>query len=480
MTRRAKTDHQPRILIVDDDASLLRLFEYNLDSWGYQTCSANCGEAMFQELADNPFDLILLDVKLPDGSGIEFLATIGETYPLTKLIMVTAHGTVETAMDAVRLGAYDFLTKPVDLERLKIVVRNAVELSQSEAKRDDLQTIVDGRDGFGALIGMSNRMQVIYELIANVATSDCSVLITGETGTGKELVALEVHRNSQRSAGEMVTVNCAAIPRDLVESEMFGHEKGAFTGAVQRKIGCAERADRSSLFLDEIGELDILLQAKLLRFLQDGTFTRVGQASSIRSDARIISATNRDPATAVADGKMRQDLLYRINVVRIDVPPLRERRGDIPLLADAFLRQATEDHHRPGAQFTDEAMRLLMNYTWPGNVRELKNVVTGMVVLNKDDSLEAAMVPAEIWDSVAIGDRLKQPLSSPPNHARIRPFWESEKAILNQALLACHGNVGEAAKRLEVSRATLYRKTKQYGLGTKGADKGQSNITPKQ
>ncbi len=479
MTRRVKSSDQARVLVVDDDDNLLRLFDYNLGRWGYQTCRANSGSTMHQALADNPFDLILLDVQLPDGDGIEFLASITETYPLTKVVMVTAHGTVDMAMDAVRLGAFDFLTKPVDLERLKIVVRNAVELSRSEAERNNLQAIVAGRDGFGNLIGTSSKMQVIYEMIANVAASDCAVLITGETGTGKELVASEIHGESHRGEQEMVTVNCAAIPRELVESEMFGHEKGAFTGAVQRKIGCAERANNSSLFLDEIGELDVVLQAKLLRFLQDGTFTRVGQASSIRSDARIISATNRDPAAAVAEGLLRQDLLYRINVVRIDVPPLRERRGDIPLLAESFLREATEDNHKSYAHFSDEIMHLLMNYTWPGNVRELKNVVTRMVVLNSGDSLESETIPIEIRESVANADRLKQPISSPPSHARIRPFWESEKAILHQALLACQGNVGEASKRLEVSRATLYRKITQYDLGKKGAGKASSKATPK-
>ena len=297
-----KSRKKRRILIVDDDENLRRLMEYNLNKWGYEVVLAETGQEMYDALSENPYDLILLDVRLPDGEGTTFLPAIKKTYPNCEVIMVTAHGTVDMAMDAVRLGAFDFQAKPMDLDRLQVAVRNAVKLACSQVEVEAFKEVTGSRERFGSLVGTHSSMQAVYEIIKNVADSKCSVLITGETGCGKELVAREIHLRSKCRMKELVTVNCAAIPKELLESEMFGHEKGAFTGATQRKIGCAERANNSTLFLDEIGDMPMDLQVKLLRFLQDKSFTRVGGSEEIKADIRIVAATNRDPAEAVREG----------------------------------------------------------------------------------------------------------------------------------------------------------------------------------
>jgi len=469
-----KHEDKRRILVVDDDPRLCRLLVYNLEQWGYAVDSVGDAQAMRQALSCHDYAVAMLDVRLPDADGVGLLPEIAEAFPSTKVIMVSAHGSIEMAMDAVRLGAFDFLTKPVELDRCRVSVRNAFLLAESEREYEILREVISPRDRLGSMIGASPAMQVVYEIVENVAASDCSVLVTGETGTGKELVAAELHRLSDRGRHEMITVNCAAIPSELIESEMFGHMKGSFTGAAQDKEGAAERADRSTLFLDEIAELSPNLQAKLLRFLQDKQVTRVGGTKSRRVDARIVAATNREPDEAVANGKLRQDLLYRLNVIRIHLPPLRERRADIPLLAEAFLEEAAAANRKTFSGFDGYAMRVLMEADWPGNVRQLRNVVTETVLMNPGGAVTTKMIPEAIAESARRGERCRAAPARAPAPARIRPFWETEKSALQQALFACHGNVTGAAELLEISRPTLYRKIKSYGLDPgKGEDKAQ-------
>ena len=453
-----------RILVVDDDARHCRLLQYNLDRWGYASDAVVSATMMRESLLRHSYALVLLDVRLPDGDGVSLLPEIEEESPGTKTIIVSAHGTIELAMEAVRSGAFDFLTKPLDLNHCQIAVRNALALADQERECELLKEVSTERDRFGSMIGSTPAMLVIYETISNIATSNCSVLITGETGTGKELVAREIHRLSTRGKRDLITVNCAAIPSELVESEMFGHMKGAFTGAVQDKAGAAERADGSTLFLDEIGELNTELQAKLLRFLQDKVVIRVGGIQSRKVDVRIISATNCVPEEAVSAGKLRRDLLYRINVIHIHLPSLRDRRPDIPLLARTFLADAAMESGKEFSSFDSRALRILMDAPWPGNVRQLRNVITETVLLNKGHRVTAEMLPEGIRSSARTGDRLRMESVHTAAQPRIRPLWELEKTVIQRALLACHGNVVDAAGVLEISRPTVYRKIKAYGL----------------
>jgi two-component system, repressor protein LuxO len=456
--------NNPNILIVDDDPRLCKLLKYNIEKWGYTVDACADARGMRQALARHAYAVVLLDIRLPDANGVELLPELLEACPVTKTIMISAHGTVEMAMDAVRMGAFDFLTKPVDLDRCRVSVRNACQLAASENESELLRAVVSGRDRLGSMIGASAAMQVVYEIIGNVAMSDCSVLISGETGTGKELVAAEIHRLSSRHKRDLITVNCAAIPAELIESEMFGHMKGSFTGAAQDKIGAAERADRSTLFLDEIAELRTELQAKFLRFLQDKQVTRVGGTATRQVDVRIVAATNHDPEEAVAAGKLRRDLLYRLNVIHINMPPLRERRADIPLLAEAFLTAAAAANGKDFTSIDGKARRVLMDADWLGNVRQLKNVMTETVLMHKGTAVTADMLPASVRESALRGERYAAAPAQSAARMRVRPFWETEKAALQQALYSCRGNVTEAAAKLEISRPTLYRKIKHFNL----------------
>lgn len=457
-----------RILVVDDDEALRNAVQYCLRKQGYTVVGVESADQMFDQLSASAPDLLLLDVFLGDGDSMRHLSRLRGMYPALPIIMVTGSGTIDMAVEAIRRGVYDFITKPVDTRRLITSARRAIQLSQREDDVARPSARGPGRPaGEQEIWGESSAIRDLRTRIGRVADSTCTVLVVGETGTGKELVAEAIHAQSPRAKRELPVVNCGALPSELVESEVFGHEKGAFTGATQSRIGYAEQAHESSLFLDEIGEMPVDLQAKLLRFLQDKSFHRVGGTRTIRVDTRVICATNRDPAQLVREGRMREDLYYRISPVTLRVPPLRERKADIPLLAERFLLRAATVEGKAFRGFAPETVRILADYHWPGNVRHLLNVITEVVVLHDGDWVTQDMLPADLTQSVSdVRKGLEPPAASSPVERSpvVRPLWEVERTSMQTALDSCEGNVALAAHQLEVSAATLYRKIKRYNL----------------
>jgi DNA-binding NtrC family response regulator len=448
------------ILVIDDDLTILRLLEQKLLGLGFAVRTGESGADLWRQIEAGPPDVLILDLFLPDADGVELLSQLRDRWPSLPVIVSTGHASVDVAVKAMKHGAFDFLTKPVDLQRLEVSIRHALDL------RDLNEEISAYRHGLGALercgemVGRHPTMLLLYAQIENVAPSDVPVLITGESGTGKELVAQALHAKGKRSQRPLVDINCAAIPHELLESEMFGHEKGSFTGAHRQYIGCFERAHGGSLFLDEICEMDVHLQAKLLRVLQDGRFSRIGGDQKIATDVRIISATNRDPEQGLAEGKLREDLYYRLNVVRLHVPPLRHRRSDIPLLAHHFLQHFSRLHNKPFRDFAEEALDTLTSCPWRGNVRELINAIEQAVVLNQGEVITLDMLPPQVAQSA----RQDQSSAEGGKDSGVLPFWLTEKLEIEKALRLSGGNVGEAAKKLQLSQATLYRKIQKYGL----------------
>ncbi|KPL11799.1 hypothetical protein AMJ85_02920 [candidate division BRC1 bacterium SM23_51] len=448
------------VLVIDDDPVVLRFLDHVLRRLGYDVRLGESGAELWKQLGSEPPDVLILDMMLPDANGVELLPDLRERYPSLPVVVSTAHATVDLAVEAMKRGAYDFLTKPVDLRRLEVTLQHATNY------HDLTEEVAAYRRGLGALescgemVGRHPTMQLLYAQIENVAPSNVSVLITGESGTGKELVARALHAKSRRAQGAFVDVNCAAIPRELLESEMFGHEKGAFTGAHRQYVGCFERAHGGTLFLDEICELDVQLQVKLLRVLQDGRFTRIGGDYKITTDVRIISATNRDPEQALDEGKLREDLYYRLNVVLLHVPRLRERQSDVPLLARHYIERLARIHKKSFRDIEEEALEAMIACDWKGNVRELINVLEQAIVLNQGEVITLEMLPphvARVAREVPAG-------AASANENDILPFRLTEKLEIEKALRLTAGNVGEAAKKLQLSQATLYRKIQKYGL----------------
>jgi DNA-binding NtrC family response regulator len=388
--------------------------------------------------------------------------------------LITAYGTIETAGEAMKRGAMDFLPKPVDIDRLNSIIVNAVR--QYELKREvkTLRRQIEPPKEFQGMAGQSAQVLEIYDTIERVAPTSATVMITGESGTGKELVARAIHALSGRSRKPFVAINCAAISRDLLESELFGHERGSFTGAEARHQGCFERADGGTLFLDEICEMDMALQAKLLRVIQERMFYRVGGSKPIEVDVRLVAATNQNPTEAVAAGRFREDLYYRLNVVPVPLPSLRDRAEDIGQIAGKFLHEFSEQNKRSFHGFELEALGAMERYRWGGNVRELRNVIEQIVVLNDGERVSLAMLPEAIQsvapapaqEASAASDRPASSLASPvvATPASIRPFWQVERDTIQRALDLCRGNVQDVARRLSLSPATLYRKIEKYGL----------------
>jgi len=408
-------------------------------------------------------DVLLLDADHDADLVVGRLADVKREYPEMPVVLFAAEADMPLVVDAMRAGAFDFVGKPVDMTRLEAVVRNASQIHRLMQRVNQLSDKYHRSGSFQGLVGVSPRMRQIYDMIEHVGRTDVTVFITGESGTGKELIAHAIHDLSARRARRFVALNCASIPRELLESELFGHEKGSYTGAVSRYVGSCEQADGGTLFLDDICDMDPALQSKMLRFLQNRTFHRLGGADQITVDVRIVAATNRDPMEEIRAGRLREDLFYRLNVVPIEAPPLRERKGDVPLLSAHFLDRFTTKYGKYFYDFSADAVDAMNRYAWPGNVRELENAIERIVVLHNAAQVATAMLPDNVRLGAAAG-REGDPSEAAPAHDVILPFTEVEKREIARALRICGWNVAKAAERLELGQATLYRKVKKYGI----------------
>ncbi|MCC6141765.1 MAG: sigma-54-dependent Fis family transcriptional regulator [Nitrospira sp.] len=445
-----------RILIVDDEVNIRGALMTLLEKKGYQVRGAGTGEDALEQLAAAAADLVLTDLKMPGIGGIEFIRRLKAKWPDTEVVVMTAYGSIDTAVDAMRHGAYDYLAKPLDRERFPVVVEKALErrvlVTENRHLRDRLET----RARFDQMVGASEPLQRVYSLVDMVADSAVTVLLTGESGTGKELVARAIHHRSARANGPFVTVNCGALPESLFESELFGYEKGAFTSAMATKAGRFELADSGTLLLDEVGELSLKSQVDFLRVLETKEFRRLGGTKLITVDARIIAATNRNLEEAVKQGAFREDLYYRLNVVPIRLPPLRERGDDIPLLVDRFLMECATQHHREPKDVSREAMRLFRLYGWPGNIRQLRNLMERLVVTVRDKTIQPEHLPEEIQASKENAHTLLVTLGT--------SLEQIERDVIQRTLAEVTNHREHAAKLLGISLRTLQYKIKEYGI----------------
>ncbi|HET9575476.1 MAG TPA: sigma-54 dependent transcriptional regulator [Nitrospira sp.] len=445
-----------RILVVDDEINIRGALVTLLEKKRYQVRGAGTGEEALEQLETAAADLVLTDLKMPGMGGMEFLRRLKQKWPDTEVLVMTAYGSIDTAIEAMRCGAYDYLTKPIDRERFPLAVEKALERHALAFENKQLKDRLETRTRFDHMVGESEPMQGVYSLVEMVADSDVTVLLMGESGTGKELVARAIHHKSHRADGPFVTLNCGALPENLFESELFGYEKGAFTGATTNKMGRFELADGGTLLLDEVGELSLKSQVDFLRVLETKEFRRLGGTKIVKVDTRIVAATNRNLQEAVKRGDFREDLYYRLNVVPIRLPPLRERGDDIPLLADRFLDEFSAQHHREPKEISREAMRLLRLYAWPGNIRQLRNLLERMVVTLKDPLIQPEHLPEEIRASredartmvVSLGSSLK----------------EIEREAIRRTLAEVTNHREKAAKLLGISLRALQYKIKEYGI----------------
>jgi two-component system, NtrC family, response regulator AtoC len=458
------------VLIVDDELNIRRVLAAMLKRDGYEVTTAADGEQALVVLQRTPVHVVVTDMVMPRLGGMELLERVRVDYPDIPVILITAHGTVDSAVAALKAGAFDYVTKPFEQEELRKVIAKAARANDLERRNVHEGTAEGDRP---PLVGISPSMRTIYDMVARVADSPSTVLITGESGTGKELIARALQRGSSRRDKPLIKVNCAAIPKDLVESELFGYQKGAFTGAVGDKPGRFELADGGTLFLDEIGEIPVEIQVKLLRALQESEFERVGGIKTLKVDVRLIAATNRDLKSLIAEGRFREDLYYRLAVVPIALPPLRDRREDIPLLVSHFIEKYNRRLGKSVERIDDDALQLLVDYGWPGNIRELENLMERSVLFADGPSIHAASLP----------DSLREIDTPPPPIAAIGPLGaiaapsgasmkeivrqaqaELEKELISRALEETGGNVTRAAKRLQISRKSLQVKMKDLGL----------------
>ena len=447
------------VLVVDDDLAHRTMLRTLLSSWGYEVSEADDGGSAIEAVRRRPFDLVLMDIRMIHVSGIEALEEIKAFNPAIPVILMTAFASVETAVEALKKGAYDYLTKPLDFDELQVAIGRAMEHSRLREENRLLKESLGLQFDRGNLIGRSAAMTGLLETVAQVAPSEATVLITGESGTGKEVIAGALHYNSPRREGPFIKINCAAIPETLLESELFGHEKGAFTGADRRKEGKFRQASGGSLFLDEVSEMSVGMQVKLLRVLQEREITRVGGEEVIRVDVRVIAATNRDLLREIDTGRFRQDLFYRLNVVTLHVPPLRERKDDIPPLAEHFLRMFAEKNRKSVKGFSPQAMDRLIRYDWPGNVRELMNTVERGVVMSRSQYIdEGELTPILLDRPVAAGHGQAGGVGGESSLEAL------EKATILKTLEQTGGNKSEAARRLGITRRTLHQKLKKYGM----------------
>jgi two-component system response regulator HydG len=446
------------ILIVEDDPAHAEAVQEGLSRLGHRCTVASDGATAVAKLSARPFDVIVTDLMLGAGpDGLAVLAAARETLPAAKVILITAHSSVDTCRTALQNGAFDYIEKPLDLDELRVVVGRAAEMTAQRRTIADLRQRLDERYGFGNIIGQSPAMLKNLEVVRRVARSDIPVLILGESGTGKELIANAIHQNSPRAEERFVAINCAGLSETLLEDELFGHVKGAYTGATNDRAGRFEHADGGTLFLDEVGDMPLPMQAKLLRVLESGEVVRVGANEPVRVNVRVLSATNSDLAERVQQDKFRDDLYFRIKGATIEIPPLRQRREDIPLLIDHFLDVANETHGTNLRGVTPDARRVLMAFPWPGNVRQLKNVIENMAVLATGDRLTVDDLPPEVHTPPAAAEEQFREL------AGIR-IEEAEKQLIRNTLKMLNGNREKAAQILGIGERTLYRKIKEYGI----------------
>jgi DNA-binding NtrC family response regulator len=449
-------NRKTKILVVDDEEAMREVLEMRLREWGFEVhcaCDGNEGKELAQNY--NP-DIIISDVVMPDLSGLDLLRSLMADHFGRPVILVTAQGSIDLAVEAMKGGAQDFVTKPLDYAKLRMILQVAQDDLELRRKSQRIISQLD-QGGFGGFIGNSRAMREIYHLIQSLSSTDASVIITGESGTGKELVARTIHEKSSRSGGPFIDINAAAIPENLMESEILGHEKGSFTGAVGMRAGCFEMANRGTLLLDEIAEMPMSLQPKLLRVLEDRRVRRVGGSHEFSVDVRVIAATNKDPAYAVESGRLREDLFYRLNVFTIALPSLRERKSDIPMLAHHFMREFNQKHGTNVEGLRDEAVELLKNYSWPGNVRELKNVMERAVILARGTWIESGHLPAYIvTPSTGSAGRIVLPVGV--------TAAEAEKELILKTLANAGQNKAEAARQLGLDVKTIRNKLKFYGL----------------
>jgi two-component system, NtrC family, response regulator PilR len=450
-----------RILIVDDERSMQEFLEIFFRSEGYEAVTVGDVESALLQLQSDDFDVIITDISMPERTGLDLLRAVQNTAPETVVIVMTAYASTETAIAAMKEGAYDYITKPFKVDEVRVVVEKALEKKALFSENRRLRSELRNRRRDRSIIGTSAAMQRIFEFVAQVADTRANVLVSGESGTGKEMVARAIHSTGERREQPFVAVNCGAIPENLMESELFGHVKGAFTGAIQNKAGLFEVAAAGTVFLDEIGELTLPLQVKLLRVIQERTFRRVGGTSDIRFEARIVAASNRRLDEEVARGRFREDLYYRLNVIEIPLPPLRDRRDDIPLLVNHFVEKYARELEKPVASVSSAVMEKLTSYSFPGNVRELENVIERAVALARGESIEADGLPPTVIEGRELGSAVTIPEAGVDLDALMGDF---ERSLLLEALRQSGGVKKRAAQRLGISFRSFRYRLEKLGL----------------
>ena len=450
---------QSTVLLIEDNLTVTNMYQIFLKNEPVKLTCLKTGANALAYLQQTTPTVILLDLGLPDMNGMKILEHVQQQQLSSSVIVVTADKSVKIVVEAMRYGAFDFIEKPFQKNRLIVTLRNALQHNVLSKKVEIYENKLK-HQRYHSLIGVSQPMQAIYHIIDNIAKSNASVLITGETGTGKELCAQAIHKESQRQKKPFIVINCAAITKDLMESEIFGHVKGAFTDAVSDRQGAASMAKEGTLFLDEIGDMDLKLQSKLLRFVQDGTFYKVGSDELEKVDIRFICATNHDLQSDIKVGLFRDDLYYRLNVISISLPSLHERGDDILLLARIFLQEYAVVEQKSFKAFAPEVEQIFLRYGWPGNIREMQNIIERIVLLNDGKMVTIDMLPTYLFSPIEPAPKI--PPSTPPKI--IRPFEEVEKETIQEAIKFCHGNVMQAAKLLKISQATIYRRLQKWGI----------------
>jgi len=448
-----------KILIIDDDSSLRRVLEYNLQQEGYEVWTAADGESGLRLFEERAPVLVITDLKMPGMTGFQLLSAVKERAPATVVIVLTAFGAIDTAVEAMKLGAFDYLTKPFNRDELKLTVKKALQLQGLSEENRLLKEELSGRAEFKSIVGTSRAMEGVFAVVRKVADTEATVLITGESGTGKELVARAIHSGSSRRSGPFVAVNCAAIPRDLLESELFGHVKGAFTGAIRDKEGKFQLAEGGTIFLDEVGDLPLELQPKLLRVLQERVLEAVGGTTLQRIDVRVVAATNADLEKAIGEGRFRDDLYYRLSVIPLKLPALKERVEDVPLLVRYFCNK----FGAAGVGFTKEALEVLKQYPWPGNVRELENTVERLLIMREGDQIDCDQLPEKFL--APVGQPQGGVLRLPPGGY---PLEQLEREVVLEALTRCDWNQTAAARFLRIPRHTLIYRMEKYHITQPG------------